>query len=71
MRRRMTAEQLVDSLFVAVGKSFDSEALTQDADGRRPAQDFNNLGVPKHSWELCSLANERDRPALALPSGGD
>jgi hypothetical protein len=66
-RRRLTAEQVVDSLFAAVGKSFDSEQLNQDVDGRRPAQDFNNLGVPQRAWELCSLANERDRPALALP----
>ena len=67
VRRRMTAEQLVDSLFTAAGKSFRSEELNQDVDGRRPAQDFNNLGIPKRSWEFCSLANERDRPALALP----
>ncbi|MEO5802448.1 MAG: DUF1553 domain-containing protein [Verrucomicrobiota bacterium] len=66
-RRRLTAEQLVDSLFAAVGKSLDPEELNQDADGRRPAQDFNNLGIPKRAWEFCSLANERDRPALALP----
>ena len=57
----------MDSLFTAVGKKFDCEELNQDVDGRRPAQDFNNLGVPKRSWEFCSLANERDRPALALP----
>ncbi len=67
VRRRLTAEQVVDSLFAAVGKQFDSEELNQDGDGRRPAQDFNNLGAPKRSWEFCSLANERDRPALALP----
>ena len=66
-RRRLTAEQLVDSLFAAVGKSLDSEELNQDVDGRRAAQDFNNLGIPKRAWGFCSLANERDRPALALP----
>jgi hypothetical protein len=58
---------VVDSLFAAAGKEFNSEELNQDADGRRPAQDFNNLGAPKRSWEFCSLSNERDRPALALP----
>jgi hypothetical protein len=66
-RRRLSAEQVVDSLFAAVGKSLASEELNQDVDGRRPMEDFNNLGVPKRAWEFCSLANERDRPALALP----
>jgi hypothetical protein len=66
-RRRMTAEQIVDSLFSAVGKRFESEEMNLDVDGRRPVKDFNNLGSPYHSWEFTSLSNERDRPALALP----
>jgi hypothetical protein len=66
-RRRMTAEQLVDSLFVAVGKPFNSEELNMDVDGRRPVKDFNNLGTPRRAWEFTSLSNERDRPALAMP----
>jgi hypothetical protein len=66
-RRRLTAEQLVDSLFFAVGKSFDSEELNMDVDGRRPVKDFNNLGIPARAWEFTSLSNERDRPALSLP----
>jgi hypothetical protein len=66
-RRRMTAEQLVDSLFVAVGKRFDAEEMNMDVDGRRPVKDFNNLGRPAHAWEFASLSNERDRPALAMP----
>ena len=66
-RRRMTAEQLVDSLFSAVGKKFQSEEMNLDVDGRRPVKDFNNLGTPYHSWEFTSLSNERDRPALAMP----
>ncbi len=65
--RRMTAEQLVDSLYVAAGKSFDSEMLTLDPEGRRPDESFLNLGTPTRAWQLCSLSNERDRPALALP----
>lgn len=65
--QRMTAEQIVDSLYVAVGKQFDAEKLTLDPEGRRPASTFLNLGAPARAWELCSLSNERDRPALALP----
>jgi hypothetical protein len=66
-RRRMTAEQAVDSLFTAVGKQFNSEEMNLDVDGRRPVKDFNNLGTPTHGWEFASLSNERDRPALAMP----
>ena len=66
-RRRMTAEQIVDSLFSAVGKKFESEEMNMDVDGRRPVREFNNLGTPYHSWEFTSLSNERDRPALAMP----
>jgi len=67
-RRRLTAEQLVDSLFAAVGKPFRSEELNLDIDGRRPIKDFLNLGVPRRAWEFTSLSNERDRPALSLPN---
>lgn len=65
--RRMTAEQLLDSLYVVAGKSFDAEMLTLDPEGRRPDDSFLNLGVPRRAWQFCSLSNERDRPALALP----
>jgi hypothetical protein len=63
----MTAEQMLDSLYLAVGKSFDAEMLTLDPEGRRPDDSFLNLGSPTRAWQLCSLSNERDRPALALP----
>jgi hypothetical protein len=66
-RRRMSAEQLVDSMFLAVGKSFGSEELCLDVDGRRPITEFLNLGTPRRAWEFTSLSNERDRPALSLP----
>ena len=66
-RRRMTAEQLLDSLFVIAGKSFDSEELNLDPEGRRPVSTFLNLGTPSRAWQLTSLSNERDRPALAMP----
>jgi hypothetical protein len=66
-RRRMTAEQLVDSLFAAVGKDFGAEELNLDPDGRRPPSEFLNLGTPRRAWEFTSTSNERDRPALSLP----
>ena len=66
-RRRMTAEQLVDSLFAAVGKEFGAEELNLDPDGRRPQTEFLNLGTPRRAWEFTSTSNERDRPALSLP----
>jgi hypothetical protein len=66
-RRRMSAEQLLDSLFAAVGKEFRAEELNLDPDGRRPPTEFLNLGVPRRAWEFTSTSNERDRPALSLP----
>ena len=66
-RRRMTAEQLVDSLFAAAGKRFGAEQLSMDPEGRRPADKFLNLGAPERAWQLTSLSNERDRPALSMP----
>lgn len=66
-RRRMSAEQLVDSLYAISGKAMGAEALTLDPDGRRPVDSFLNLGEPDRAWQLTSLSNERDRPALALP----
>ena len=66
-RRRMTAEQLVDSLFAISGKQITQELLTLDPEGRRPVESFLNLGRPTRAWQLTSLSNERDRPALALP----
>ena len=66
-RRRMSAEQLVDSLFAVAGKSFDCEPLTQDPEDRQSAKDHGNFGVPRRAWEFAGLANERDRPALAKP----
>lgn len=67
LRRRMTAEQLLDSLFAAAGKPFDVEELTLDPNGRRPPSEFLNLGRPRRAWELALPSNERDRPALTLP----
>jgi len=66
-RRRMTAEQIVDSLHRIAGKKMDSEELTMDINNRLPANTFLNFGYPTRSWEFVSLSNERDRPSLAKP----
>lgn len=66
-RRRMSAEQVVDSLFAVSGQEMQVEELTFDPDGRRPASNRLTLGVPNRAWMFASLANERDRPSLGLP----
>ncbi|QDU95564.1 DUF1553 domain-containing protein [Lignipirellula cremea] len=66
-RRRLSAEQLLDSLFVAADKQLYAEPLTLDPEGRRSVSTFLNLGTPHRAWEFTSMSNERDRPALALP----
>lgn len=65
--RRMTAEQIVDSLFAAAGKDLDSEELTMDNDGTQSQSAMISLGLPRRAWEFTSLSNERDRPSLAIP----
>lgn len=67
-RRRLTAEQIVDSLFQVAGKEFDCEELNFDLDAHRSVKDFLNAGTPKRAWEFVGLSNERDRPALAKPA---
>ena len=67
VRRRMAAEQVLDSLFAAAGKPFRAEELCLDIDGRRPPTEFLNLGRPRRAWQLALPSNERDRPALTLP----
>ncbi len=66
-RRRLTAEQIVDSLHAAGGQMMDVEEFTFDPDARRPASNRLTLGVPDRAWMFASLANERDRPTLGLP----
>jgi len=66
-RRRLTAEQIVDSLHAAAGRAMDIEELTFDPDGRRSVSNRLTLGVPRRAWMLANLANERDRPSLNLP----
>ncbi len=66
-RRQMSAEQLVDSLFVASGRPFDAGPMNVDIDGARNFTSSLNLGIPKRAWQFASLSNERDRPSLSLP----
>ncbi len=67
-RRRMSAEQIVDSLFQVAGKDFECEPLNFDLDARRTIKDFLNLGTPQRAWEFVGLSNERDRPSLGKPT---
>ncbi|MBI1247987.1 DUF1553 domain-containing protein [bacterium] len=66
-RRRMTAEQIVDSFFAATGREMEVEKMSLDPDGRRTADSRNSFGVPKRSWMFVSTSNERDRPSLTFP----
>ncbi|MEY3032339.1 MAG: hypothetical protein RLZZ622_814 [Planctomycetota bacterium] len=65
--RRLTAEQLVDSLAVACGKPFDVEPMNIDVDTSRPPTLSLNLGPVTRAWQFTALGNERDRPSLSLP----
>ena len=66
-RRRLSAEQVVDSLFAVTGCRMDTEVLTFVHDGQRPLSSRQSLGRPTRAWMFASLNNERDRPSLALP----
>lgn len=65
--RRLSAEQVVDSLFAASGQPWFTEEITFNPTGRRPPERLISLGVPQRAWMLTSLGNERDRPSLSLP----
>lgn len=65
--RRLTAEQIVDSLFAATGKPFVLEEVSLDIDGGRNSGNSISLGKPRRAWMLSSTSNERDRPSLMLP----
>lgn len=66
-RRRLTAEQIVDSMYAAAGHRIEVEEITFDPDGRRAADAMISLGRPNRAWMFASLSNERDRPSLSLP----
>ena len=65
--RRLSAEQVVDSLFLAVGKPLRTEEINLDLDGGRPIQSSISLGFPRRAWQFASTSNQRDRPSLTLP----
>ena len=65
--RRLSAEQIVDSMFKATGKSFGTEEISLDIDGKRNLDKSITLGIPTRSWMFASTSNERDRPSLSLP----
>ncbi|MBL8827974.1 MAG: DUF1553 domain-containing protein [Planctomycetaceae bacterium] len=67
VRRRMTAEQVVDSLLVISGKPMNVEEINIDVDGGRPVASSINLGTATRAWHFTSMSNERDRPSLSLP----
>ncbi|MCA9080175.1 MAG: DUF1553 domain-containing protein [Planctomycetaceae bacterium] len=67
IRRKVTGDQLADSLYRVTGKSFRAEELTMDGDGKQDESRFGHLGIPERSWELAAVSNERDRPSMSLP----
>jgi hypothetical protein len=67
VRQRLTAEQLVDTLFATSGKEFRAGDMNIDVDGSRAIKSSLNLGIPRRAWMFSSMSNERDRPSLTLP----
>jgi hypothetical protein len=65
--RRLSAEQIVDSLFSAAGLPMKTEEVSLDIDGGRDIKNSLSLGKPHRSWMFASTSNERDRPSLSLP----
>jgi hypothetical protein len=65
--RRMSAEQVVDSLHLASGKPFDVEEITFDVEGLKKRDVFTRLPAPTTAWQFATTANERDRPSLSFP----
>jgi hypothetical protein len=65
--RRLSAEQIVDSVFHATGTPFDLEEVSLDTDGVRAVSTAITLGQARRCWMLASTSNERDRPSLSLP----
>jgi hypothetical protein len=67
IRRRLTAEQLVDSLHVATGKPMRGEVQSFAQDGSQPRTTFPEMGRPSRAWQLVCSASERDRISLGIP----
>ena len=68
LRRRMSAEQVLDSLMVTAGKELHVEEMSVDVDGSRLETQSISLGLPRRAWQFTSMSNERDRPSLSLPA---
>ena len=68
LRRRMSAEQVLDSLLAASGKEMHVEELNVDVVGSRLENSSISLGLPRRAWQFTSMSNERDRPSLSLPA---
>lgn len=66
-RRRLTAEQVVDSMIAASGKPLMVDELSFDPEAKRPPKTMISLGSPTRGWMFATLSNERDRPSLAFP----
>ncbi len=67
LRRRMTAEQVLDSLLAAAGKEVNVEELNVDVESTRLETSSISLGRASRAWHFTSMGNERDRPSLSLP----
>jgi hypothetical protein len=68
LRRRMTAEQVLDSLLAASGKEAHVEEMNVDVVSSRLETQSISLGLPMRAWQFTSMSNERDRPSLSLPA---
>ena len=62
LQRRMRAEQIVDSLFLAAGKPFDAGPMSVDIDGARRYDKSLHLGEPSRSWHFASLTPKPQNP---------
>ena len=67
-RRRMTAEQVLDSLLATAGKEAHTEEMNVDVYGSRLENSSINLALPTRAWRFTTMGNERDRPSLSLPA---
>jgi hypothetical protein len=67
LRRRMTAEQVLDSLLTVAGKETHTEEMSVDVDSGRLETSSITLGLPTRAWRFTTMGNERDRPSLSLP----
>ena len=65
LQRRMSAEQVVDSLHAVTGRRLESEELNFNLTGRQK-NELITLGFPRRAWQFGSISTNRDRPSLAL-----